>query len=208
LPPCAYDCGQALTVLEGRALVATEGGFVQLNPLDSLFLPPGSVHAVRNEGSEPLLFHAAYSSAQPQRTTAASFDPPEAARQEALVRRVADRQGYELGAGTEFHDLFAQRFGASGICGGWARFQPGSSLPCHFHEYDESITIVEGRAVCLVEGRQYELSGCDTAFVPQGLRHRFLNLSDQPMSMVWVYAGDEPSRTVVDADCCWKGRSA
>jgi hypothetical protein len=32
--------------------------------------------------------------------------------------------------------------------------------------------------------------------------HRFLNMSDRPMAMIWVYAGDEPARTIVAAGCC------
>jgi quercetin dioxygenase-like cupin family protein len=82
------------------------------------------------------------------------------------------------------------------------RFEPGASLPCHIHDFDESITITRGRAVCLVQGRRYVLSGCDTAFIPKGIPHRFLNLSDEDMSMIWVYAGSEPDRLIVDAGFC------
>ena len=85
-------------------------------------------------------------------------------------------------------------------------FQPGASLPCHYHHYDESITIVEGAAICQVAGREYPLSGCGTACIPRGRPHRFLNRSDRPMAMIWVYAGDEPERTLVDASCC-EGKS-
>ena len=109
---------------------------------------------------------------------------------------------YELAANAFFCDLFAHRFGAVGICGGYGRFLPGASLPCHTHDYDESITIVKGAADCLVEGKKYQLAGCDTAFIPSGLPHRFLNNSNEEMAMVWVYAGNEPDRKVVDAGYC------
>jgi quercetin dioxygenase-like cupin family protein len=89
-----------------------------------------------------------------------------------------------------------------GICGGYGRFLPGASLPCHTHDFDESITVVKGDADCLVEGKKYELSGCDTAFIPKGLPHRFINNSKEEMAMVWVYAGNEPDRTIVDARYC------
>ena len=102
----------------------------------------------------------------------------------------------------EFRDLFAGRFGSVGICGGYGRFQPEASLPCHIHKFDESITIVEGEAVCLVQGKRYRLSGCDTAFVPEGRPHRFLNHSDSPMAMIWVYAGTEPERSLVRPAYC------
>ncbi len=120
---------------------------------------------------------------------------------ESIVR-FAHAEVYELSPGAEFRDLFAGRLGSAGICGGYRRFQPGRSLPCHVHEFDESITIVEGHALCLVEGNRYQVGGYDTAFVPEGKPHRFLNQSDAPMAMVWVYAGREPGRTLVDAAYC------
>ena len=69
-------------------------------------------------------------------------------------------------------------------------FQPGARLPCHRHEFDESITIVQGIATCIVEGERHELSGNATALVPQGRCHYFINLTLEPMAMIWVYAGD------------------
>jgi oxalate decarboxylase/phosphoglucose isomerase-like protein (cupin superfamily) len=53
-----------------------------------------------------------------------------------------------------------------------------------------------------VAGRRYSLRGCDTALVPQGLPHRFINETNEPMAMVWVYAGDEPERVIVDNAIC------
>jgi quercetin dioxygenase-like cupin family protein len=107
-----------------------------------------------------------------------------------------------LSPGAHFRDLFARRFGARGICGGYGIFGPGASLPCHFHEYDESITIIQGTAVCQVAGSEHQLSDCGTACIPKGRPHRFLNRSAAPMAMIWVYAGDEPERTLVDAGYC------
>ena len=80
--------------------------------------------------------------------------------------------------------------------------QGGASLPCHFHEYDESITILGGEAHCLVQGASFHLNNLDTAFIPTGKPHRFLNQGDTEMAMIWVYAGDEPDRTIVGNDYC------
>ena len=69
---------------------------------------------------------------------------------------------------------------------------------------------MKGRATCQVSGRSYTLSNCDTAMAPTGAPHRFLNEGTEPMAMVWVYAGDEPERTLVDPGYCvgakrWEG---
>ena len=44
--------------------------------------------------------------------------------------------------------------------------------------------------------------GNATALVPQGLCHYFINLTLDPMAMIWVYAGDKPDRIVMDESYC------
>lgn len=205
-----HPCSEAITVVEGTATVLVEGRSYRLSPLDSVHVPAGVAHSVQNrEKDQKMLAHCAFGSANPARNFGEQNfpDDPRGAGlprdgEPEYVSRAADRETYELSPGALFSDLFAGRFGSKGICGGYGRFDPGASLPCHVHEYDESITIMEGEALCLVSGRKYTLSGLDTAFVPEGLPHRFLNNSGGPMAMIWVYAGDEPGRTLIDAGYC------
>ena len=210
LPCHKHECGESITVLQGRCDIAVEGRIYRLAPYDSMHVPAGVAHGLKSlESSTDLLAHVAFSSAtvtrelvrtpfteRDLRDAAASTEGPEA------LSRFSRAQEYELSANALFRDLFAKRLGSKGICGGYGRFAPGASLPCHTHLYDESITIVEGGATCLVAGRRYALSGCDTALVPQGLPHRFINETNEPMAMVWVYAGDEPERVIVDNRIC------
>jgi quercetin dioxygenase-like cupin family protein len=210
LPYHAHGFSEAVTILEGRARVLIEGREYHLNPQDCVHVPAGVAHQVENPASgEELVAHWAFATASPTRELIDRSFPvddrgtgiPAAEDPETIVRYKSESI-YELSGNAFFLDLFARRFGAVGICGGHGRFLPGASLPCHIHDFDESITIVKGAAVCLVQGRRYELSGYDTAFIPRGLPHRFLNLSDQEMSMVWVYAGSEPDRQVVQSNYC------
>ena len=87
------------------------------------------------------------------------------------------------------------------MSGGYGLFHPGGRLPAHFHDFDESICIIEGEATCVVEGRRFRLSDGATALVPRGRVHYFINESDAPMAMIWVYAGPSPVRVVVDERC-------
>ena len=87
-----------------------------------------------------------------------------------------------------------------------ASLSRGRRLPCHRHEFDESITIIKGTATCIVEGRRHELSDSATALVPQGRCHYFINLTLEPMAMVWVYAGGMPDRIVMDETFCHPDR--
>jgi putative monooxygenase len=210
LPFHAHGFSEAVTILEGRACVRIEGRAYYLNAQDCVHIPAGIAHQVENEDMENgLIAHWAFATAKPTRMLIDRSFPaedrnsgdPSEADPETIVRYKSDAV-YKLAENAFFIDLFAHRFGAVGICGGHGRFLPGASLPCHIHDFDESITIVKGTAVCLVEGKRYELSGCDTAFIPRGLPHRFLNLSDDEMAMVWVYAGNEPDRRIVNSRYC------
>ena len=220
LPYHVHPFSEAVTVLEGRAQVFVEGRMYLLNPRDCVHFPAGVAHQVVNDDADSqMVAHWAFATAAPTRDLVdleydeveRGFGDPSEDDPETIIRYKAESV-YELSDQAYFLDLFARRYGSIGICGGHGRFMPGASLPCHIHDFDESITIIKGRATCLVAGRQYELSGCDTAFIPKGLPHRFINLSEEEMEMVWVYAGSEPDRMVVKAEFCsgamvWPGIS-
>lgn len=208
LPYHRHPFSEVIIALSGEALVQIEGRRYRLRPFDAMHVPAGTPHAVHNASNEcDAVLHSSFASETSTR---------EAVTHEFLIEdlelttphcpenliRFATAPVYELAPRAHFRDLFARRFGARGICGGYGVFEPGASLPNHFHAYDESITIVSGQAVCQVAGREYSLADCATACIPRGRPHRFLNRSDQPMAMIWVYAGDEPERTLVeDGDC-------
>ena len=221
LPYHAHGFSEAITVIEGRARLLVEGRAYRIDERDCIHIPKNIAHQVENDDSaKPLVAHWAFATPAPARAMIdrafpvedRGYGSPAATDPETIVRYREDAI-YELSRNAFFLDLFARRFGAVGICGGYGRFLPGASLPCHIHDFDESITIVSGTAVCQVQGRRHELSGCDTAFIPRGLPHRFLNLSGDEMAMVWVYAWSEPDRRMVEPGYCsgdltWPGPEA
>lgn len=194
-----HDVNEAMTILEGSAQVLVAGREYILSPYDAIHIPAGAAHSIVNMAAGTMRIHSAFGSARP--LTQFVSDRFSDGFQETVLR-FDERPVCELSPGAFFRDLFARRLGAVGICGGHGLFHPGASLPCHTHNYDESITIVSGEANCLVRGNQYRLSGYDTAFIPKGQPHRFINQSESTMAMIWVYAGDEPDRLVVDSGYC------
>jgi quercetin dioxygenase-like cupin family protein len=225
LPYHRHDVSEAFTVLSGDALAMVEGRAYRMGPLDCLHVPAGVAHSVINPSTKKkLMIHAAFGAVHPRRDFVKdsflsvdrgmdrNYGLPDANDPEHMVR-ITKATRYKLANGTSFCDLFAGRLGSVGICGGYGEFQPGTGLPCHLHDYDESITIIKGTATCQVMGAQYKLSGHDTAMVPSGRPHRFLNESREGMAMIWVYAGSEPQRTLVNARFCtgdwqWKGKAS
>jgi quercetin dioxygenase-like cupin family protein len=208
LPYHTHPTGEAITLAAGQAAVFVEGRRYKLGPYDSIHIPAGIAHSLENIGKSPAVMHTAFPTDMPSRTF--MEDCFEVVDREATddsvpehLMRLATAPRYDLGEDVQTCDLFAGRFGATGMCGGYAVFPPGTGLPCHFHEYDESITIVRGQAVCQVAGAQYTLSDFDTACIPRHRPHRFFNGGNSPMAMIWVYAGDEPRRTEVEQGRCF-----
>ena len=208
IPYHTHPTGESITVVKGEADTLIEGRRYRLRPFDSIHVPAGVAHSVRNASSErDALMHTAFPTESVEREfvddnftdverQSTNDDCPE-----TLVR-FEEAEAYEVGDGIEARDLFAKRLGAKGICGGYGKFPPGTGLPCHTHVYDESITIVDGVAVCQVAGAEYEVGNMDTVCVPTGRPHRFFNNTDKPMTMIWVYAGDEPDRELVLRGLC------
>ncbi|MGH9629018.1 MAG: cupin domain-containing protein, partial [Bryobacteraceae bacterium] len=192
LPYHLHRFSEAITILEGIALVAVEGRTYRMYPLDCIHLPAGTAHRVSNASSEQCLkAHWSFATNEPSRELVEDRfaevyvgDGKAVSGSPEHVMRFAGLQPYELANGTRFYDLFAGRFGSEGICGGYGEFDSGAGLPCHTHNYDESITIVQGKAICSVQGRRYTLSDCDTALVPRGRPHRFVNAGDDAMAMI------------------------
>jgi quercetin dioxygenase-like cupin family protein len=197
-------------LLDGQAAVDVEDRRYKLGPFDAMTVPSSLPRRLVNlSASRPALIHVSMAASAPvQSWVNGRFTPVEqpagATGPQGAERlcRNNPRVRFELAPKALFQDLFSAELGAHGICGGFGVFEPGARLPCHRHEFDESITIVQGTATCVVEGRRYELSGNATALVPQGLCHYFINLTLAPMAMVWVYAGDKPDRIVMDESYC------
>ena len=63
---------------------------------------------------------------------------------------------------------------------------------------DESITIIEGEAVCEIAGEYFDLKPYDVVFVPKGQHHRFLNRGPGKMRFVWAYPQPVVDRVYVE----------
>ncbi len=205
-----HEFAESITCLKGQAMAVVEGREYELDLLDNIVIPQGPAHLVRNlSDREPLVFHVALASDTPARimvtdTFTRSVMPADStgvAGAERVNRfKTADRS--EPGPNTSFIDFFNETL-VPGITmsGGYGLFDPGGRLPAHVHDFDESICIIDGVATCVVEGQRFSMSHGATALEPRGRVHYFINESDRPMAMIWVYAGPAPIRIVVDERC-------
>jgi putative monooxygenase len=83
--------------------------------------------------------------------------------------------------------LVTYETGAERISSGVTRFEPGASIPLHYHNVEEQVTIIEGDAVAIIDGQRHGLRAYDTTFVPAGVPHHFMNESDTPMAILYIY---------------------
>ncbi|OJW08005.1 MAG: hypothetical protein BGO49_20660 [Planctomycetales bacterium 71-10] len=205
-----HPFSESITLLSGRATAVVEGREYELETLDNVVVPRGLAHVVRNPSDrEPAVFHIAMASDSPTRTLvddafARTPTPADSEGRPGAERvnrfRLAPR--FEAGPNTAFIDFFNEALMPGlEMSGGYGLFQPGGRLPAHVHDFDESICIIEGVATCVVEGRRHAMSDGATALQPRGRVHYFINESDGPMAMLWVYAGPSPIRIVVDERC-------
>ena len=205
-----HTFGESITVLAGQLQVTVEGRIHKLGPLDNLSVPAGLAHKAANNGHGQAIVHIAMCSSTPDREL---VEPGHSMRSMPTDRSYTHPGGerftsftnssrYEPGPSASFVDYFnAELIPGFDMSGGYGIFQHGGRLPAHLHDFDESICIVEGRGTCWVEGRQYEMDGLTTALQPRGRIHYFINNGQEPMAMIWVYAGPMPERIVVGEDC-------
>jgi quercetin dioxygenase-like cupin family protein len=210
LPYHLHTFTESITLLQGRAALEVEGRRYALQQLDNAVLPPGTAHFVSNTSrTVPAVFHISMATETPSRELVKRFFssktmPPDSKGQPGAervnVHAIAD--WYEPNPGARFVDFMNRDLGFPDMSGGYGIFKPGAQLPCHIHDFDESITIIQGNATCIVEGRRYSMKDNATALVPRGRCHYFINETNEPMAMVWVYAGPMPERMVMEATMC------
>lgn len=79
---------------------------------------------------------------------------------------------------------------------GQTQFAPGTGLPLHSHNVEESVLVLEGAAVAEIGSETFDLAAGQATWVPAGIAHRFYNRGDDTMRIYWVYGGRDVTRTI------------
>ena len=106
---------------------------------------------------------------------------------------------HERGGGARTTPLVGPSLGASAFINGITSFGPGSAIPFHSHNCEESVMLLEGEAMLDIDGEEIRLQPLDTTWIPPNVSHRFRNLSDtQPMKILWIYGRIDATRTITE----------
>jgi HTH-type transcriptional repressor of puuD len=76
-------------------------------------------------------------------------------------------------------------------------FEPGTAIPLHTHNVEETVLVLEGEATAVVGQDSVDLEAGDATWVPAGVPHRFANRGQGPLRIYWAYGGREVTRTIV-----------
>jgi len=115
---------------------------------------------------------------------------------EAILRKLADLTSVRRGDGVETTLLIGKEVcGAATFTSGITRFPAGKKVPLHHHNCAEQVTLLEGEAEVEVDGERTPLSRYDTTYIPAGKPHRFINVGESPLVILWIYATDHVTRT-------------
>jgi quercetin dioxygenase-like cupin family protein len=104
----------------------------------------------------------------------------------------------ERGDGIVSVQLTPEPLVGQGFIMGTTRFPVGAGLALHCHNTTEQVTLLEGSAMAEVDGRRYEATPFDTTCVPAGIFHRWVNIGDTPMRILWVYGSTHVTRTIFE----------
>ena len=103
------------------------------------------------------------------------------------------------GGGAKTIPLVTRAVGARDFINGITIFEPNAAIPLHSHNCDESVMLLEGRAIAEIDGVAHEVEAGDITFIPANIPHRFINRSDTDgMKILWTYASVDATRTLIE----------
>jgi quercetin dioxygenase-like cupin family protein len=117
----------------------------------------------------------------------------------AVVTKYRTVDGFRRGNGVLTRLLIGKDNAASTIfTSGTTVFPAGAGAPMHSHNCTEQVTILEGEAEVIVDGVSTELTQYDTTFIPAEKPHRFVNIGDGDLTILWVYGARDVTRTFTE----------
>ena len=124
--------------------------------------------------------------------------PIEAGPIEAAIIRPSDQPVADRGGGNRTIPLVTPRTGSTQLINGITMIGPGSAIPEHFHNCEESVIVLDGHAFAVMAGVEHAVGPGDTSWIPAEMPHYFRNASQtDPLRIFWTYASIKATRTLV-----------
>jgi quercetin dioxygenase-like cupin family protein len=115
-----------------------------------------------------------------------------------VLFRPAELPVKDRGGGIVTTPLATAARGARSMLTGITMIAPGSAVPLHTHNCEESVVVLSGKGVAYIDGADHAVGPRDTSWIPAGVPHFFRNISaDEPLAIFWTYASIDATRTIV-----------
>lgn len=102
------------------------------------------------------------------------------------------------GGGVQTIPLVTRKVGSTSIINGITVIGPGSAVPMHCHNCEESVMVLSGHGYVEIDGVDHEVRPNDTTFLPANIPHCFKNASQvEEMRILWIYATIDATRTLI-----------
>lgn len=102
------------------------------------------------------------------------------------------------GGGVQTIPLVTRKVGSSSLINGITVIAPGSAVPMHSHNCEESVMVLSGSGFVEIDGVDHEVRPGDTTFLPANIPHCFKNgSSEEEMRILWIYATIDATRTLI-----------
>ena len=112
--------------------------------------------------------------------------------------RIEEHVSIQRAPGVSVASSVTKEVGATEISRGITTFQAGTSNTTHYHNAEESIIVIEGEGILMINGEENHVRQYDAAFITPGTHHRLINTGDTPFKIAWSYATVDVTRTLVE----------
>ena len=116
---------------------------------------------------------------------------------EPKVIRGGEVQHLERAPGVTVSSFVTKEAGATEISSGITSFDAGCSNTAHYHNAEESVIVIEGEGILMINGEEHPVATGDAAFITPGTHHRLINTGAGPFRIAWAYATVDVTRTLV-----------
>jgi HTH-type transcriptional repressor of puuD len=115
-----------------------------------------------------------------------------------LVIRPSEMTAFSRGSGVSTIPFVGHWNSAlSTVTTGMTILPPGTSIPLHTHNVEETVLVLRGEATAELGDETVDLTAGEATWVATGVPHRFINRGADELAIYWTYAGRFVTRSTV-----------
>ena len=114
------------------------------------------------------------------------------------IIRQQEASSIQRAPGVSVESMINKEAGSTGISSGITTFQAGTSNTTHYHNAEESVIVIQGEGILMIDGEENHVRPFDAAFITPGTHHKLINTGNEPFKIAWSYATVDVSRTLVE----------